>query len=79
MLKYYFHIREGGHVTVDEEGMTLPGIEAALREAETSGREMLAEMIRDGTPLDGQAVEITSEDGKVLRQVRLKSLFWISA
>jgi hypothetical protein len=59
--------------------MDLPSLDAAVREAETSGREMLAEMLRDGTPLDGQAVEITNEDGTVLKSVRLKSLFWVSA
>jgi len=36
-------------------------------------------MLRDGTPLDGQAMEITSEEGKVLKQISLKSLFWVGA
>lgn len=79
MAKYFFNIREGEHLTLDEEGMELPTLDAAIREAEVSGRELLADMVRDEQPLDGQAIEITNTDGTILRRVRLKSLFWISA
>jgi hypothetical protein len=79
MTVYHFNIRDGSKVAMDEEGMDLPSLDAAIREAETSGRELLADMVRDGTPLDGQAVEITNEAGTVLKSIRLKSLFWISA
>ena len=79
MPRYYFNIREGNHVAVDEEGMDLPGMEAALREAELSGREIIADMVRDERPLDGQAIEITNQEGAVLKRVPLKSLFWIGA
>ena len=63
MPRFYFNIREGNRLTRDEEGLDLPGLDAAQREAEMSGREILADMLRDGTPLDGQAVEITNEQG----------------
>ena len=79
MTRYYFHIRNGNSLAVDEEGMDLPSFEAALEEAETSGRELLADMVRDGAPLDGQAVEIATADGTVLRRVPLKALFWVGA
>jgi hypothetical protein len=79
MPRYHFHIRDGRDVALDEEGMDLPNLDAAISEAELSGREILADMVRAGRPLDGQAVEITDERGAVLKQVRLKSLFWISA
>lgn len=55
MPRYFFNIREGNRLALDEEGMILPGLEAATREAEQSGREILADMLRDGTPLDGHA------------------------
>ena len=79
MTRFYFNIREGNRLTRDEEGIDLPGLDADTREAEMSGREILADMLRDGTPLDGQAMEITSEEGKVLKQISLKSLFWVGA
>ena len=79
MPRIYFNIREGNRLTRDEEGLDLPGLEAAQRETDLSGREILADMLRDGTPLDGQAVEITNEEGMVLRQISFKSLFWIGA
>jgi hypothetical protein len=79
MPRYYFHIREGKHLVKDEEGLDLPSLLAAEREAEMSGRELLADMLRDRTPLDGQALEITNDTGSVLKVVPLKSLFWISA
>lgn len=79
MPRYFFNIREGDHVSVDEEGLVLPGLAAAEAEAEQSGRELLADMLRNGTPLDGQIIEVTNEDGAVLKRVGLKSLFWVSA
>ena len=79
MPRIYFNIREGNRLTRDEEGLDLPGLEAAQSETDMSGREILADMLRDGTPLDGQAVEITNEEGMVLRQISFKSLFWIGA
>lgn len=59
--------------------MYLPDIDAALHEAENSAREILADMLRDGTPLDGQAIEVTTEDGTVVRRVPFKSGFWVGA
>ena len=79
MPRFYFNIREGKRLTRDEEGIDLPGLDAATREAEMSGREILADMLRDGTPLDGQAMEISSEEGRVLKHISLKSLFWVGA
>lgn len=79
MPRYYFNIREGDRLTRDEEGLDLPNLARTEREAEMSGRDLLADMLRAGVPLDGQALEITNQDGTVLKRVSLKSLFWIGA
>lgn len=48
MPRYFFSQRTNGNRTVDEEGAELRDLAAAMREAELSLREMLAEAIRLG-------------------------------
>jgi hypothetical protein len=50
MGRYYFDLRDDNGITVDDEGMELPGLERAREEAARS----LADMARDA---------IVSEDG----------------
>ena len=42
---------------------SFPTSEVAIHEVELSGRELLADMVRDGTPLDGQRVRHNQNSG----------------
>jgi hypothetical protein len=71
MPHYYFHIRDGGKLTVDEEGRNFPDITAARKEIMAGMREMIAENLRLGTPVYGQQFEIADESGVVVDTVEL--------
>jgi hypothetical protein len=63
---YYFHIRDGETLIVDEEGIPFPTLDAARAEAARSVREMLAEQLRTGEEVNGQVIKIADESGAVV-------------
>lgn len=84
-MRYYFHIREGTDVEIDEEGTDLPSIDAAHEEAREAAPEIVSEMVRGRECIDGKTFEVTDETGRVTTAipfasvVRLDStpqLFW---
>ena len=58
MTTYFFHIRDDDRLIRDEEGLDLPDISAARKEAALSARNMVAEAIGTDEPLDHVAIEI---------------------
>jgi hypothetical protein len=74
MGRFYFHIRAGGELTRDEEGIDLPDFSAARREAIEAARELLAEAIKNGRPEVPEAFVIADEDGRMLDIVLLAAV-----
>jgi len=69
MARYYFHFKSGESSETDDEGMDLPHISAALREAELAAREVLADAIRSRKLKVPEAVVITDESGAELSSI----------
>jgi hypothetical protein len=59
MPRYFFDIRDGEELDQDEEGMELPDLDAAFREAAYS----LAEMSSKGSRVVGSGMAIVVRDG----------------
>jgi hypothetical protein len=70
MPRYYFHIRRGVQTSEDKEGMECKDVEAARNEAALSARELMADRLKSGLPLDGDSFEIADAAGEVLATVR---------
>jgi hypothetical protein len=66
MPKFYFHVMRGTKRTRDIEGANLPDIEAAIDEATTASRELVANALLKGEAVTDGAFEITDADGMVL-------------
>ncbi|MEH2553655.1 hypothetical protein V1286_001184 [Bradyrhizobium algeriense] len=70
MKRYYFDLRDGDAVSVDEEGLELPDIEAVQEEAARSLVDMAKDAVR-GRRFNGfgrgMEVEVRDEDGPVLQ------------
>ena len=65
MRRYYFDIREGDKVAIDEEGKELPDVEAAQEEAARS----LADLARDKVgchPFCEVSIEVRDSEGPVV-------------
>ncbi|MGB6395311.1 MAG: hypothetical protein WBF73_06470 [Bradyrhizobium sp.] len=71
MGHFYFHLRAGDQLILDDEGLDLPGVYAARREAMQSAREILAGAIRAGQAMVPDAFVISDEAGRVLDTVTL--------
>jgi tRNA1(Val) A37 N6-methylase TrmN6 len=62
---FYFHLRTGDQLILDEEGQNLPDLFAARREAEKSARELLAEAIKGGKEKVADSFVIVDEQGQM--------------
>ena len=74
MGRFYFHLREGGKLATDVEGVDLPDLATARREAELSAREMLADAIKSGKDRVPDAVVIADEEGRTLDTLPLSAV-----
>ncbi|WP_019997451.1 DUF6894 family protein [Aureimonas ureilytica] len=72
-MRYYLHIRNGDVLIEDFEGEEFPDLDAARREAVRCVRELLAERLRRGDVLDGEAIEIWDETGRFVDSVSFRS------
>ncbi|MBY5406827.1 DUF6894 family protein [Rhizobium leguminosarum] len=73
MPKYFFHVRRHDVFEEDLEGIDLASPELAREEATAAPREIVAERIRMGNPLDGDVFEIMTEDGTLVATVPFRS------
>ncbi|MBY3054443.1 DUF6894 family protein [Rhizobium laguerreae] len=73
MPKYFFHVRRNDVFEEDLEGIDLASPEQACEEATAAAREIAAERIRMGNPLDGDVFEIVTEDGTLVATVPFRS------
>jgi hypothetical protein len=69
MPRFYLHIRSAGEMIVDEEGLELPGLKAAISEAVRGARGILAGEIETGFLRLDQAIEIHDAQGLHVRTV----------
>ncbi|MGM4954311.1 DUF6894 family protein [Bradyrhizobium barranii] len=74
MGRFYFHLRAGDEITLDEEGTELPDLSAAEGEAVLAARELLVEAIKRGTPDMSVVLVIADEVGRPLGTVPLATV-----
>jgi len=72
--RFYFHLRAGDELLIDDEGADLPDLSAARREAAQAARELLAEAIRAGKEEIPEAFVIADEDGRTLDTIALAAV-----
>ena len=74
MGRFYFHLKDGDELTLDEEGSELPGIDAARKEALQAARELLGEAIRQGAEKVWEALVIADGDGRTIEVLPLAAV-----
>lgn len=66
-------------VSIDDEGRECLDLAAAKTEAIAAGRDLMAEHVRTGHPIDlKHRIEVTSEAGKVLAIIPFREIVTIS-
>jgi hypothetical protein len=74
MGRFYFHLRAGDELTSDDEGMDLPDLSAAKREAMLTARELLVEAIKSGKQTVPEAFVIADDEGRALDTISLAAV-----
>ena len=67
MPRYYFDIRDGDDVAIDEEGLDLPAIEAAETEAARSLADIAAELRRQKAECQRLTIEVRAGDAPLFK------------
>jgi len=71
---FIFISKRGDQIVPDDEGVDLPDLSAAQREAILAARELLAEAIKSGRPEVPEAFVIADEAGRPLGIVPLAAV-----
>ncbi|KRR08555.1 DUF6894 family protein [Bradyrhizobium valentinum] len=74
MGRFYFHLSAGDELTSDDEGMDLPDLSAAKREAMLTARELLVEAIKSGKQTVPEAFVIADDEGRALDTISLAAV-----
>lgn len=69
MSLFYMHIHHCDVVARDEEGLDLPDLQAARREAIAGARSIMGEELAKGRLCLGSHIEIEDGDGRLLATV----------
>jgi hypothetical protein len=73
MPQFFFNVHHDGRETRDPEGEVMTDLNAARQEATQAARDLAAELIGNGDPLDLSGhIEIADEDGKTLLNVAFR-------
>jgi hypothetical protein len=69
MSRYFFDLRDGDNLAVDEEGIELPNLLRVQEEAASSlaelARERVIEAVQDGAQY--MAIEVRDQDGPLMK------------
>lgn len=74
MTTYYFHLRHSDGLVEDPGGSELADLEAAIEEAKSGARALVAERIRENKLLQPTTIEITDEKGNVLDTITFREV-----
>jgi hypothetical protein len=72
--RYFLHVKDDDALHEDPDGIEFADLASARSTAVAGGREMLAERLVAGEPIDGLQIVICDTDGRVLEQVGFADL-----
>jgi hypothetical protein len=74
MPRFFFNLATPGQLVVDDEGVELPGLDAARKEAAECAREVIAEALKEGGDVAGYAFNVTDDHGEQVMIYEFKPL-----
>lgn len=74
MPRFYFHVRDGDTLITDQEGVEMPGNAAAAEEARQAARDLLAERVKYGEPLEARHFEVVNDNGETILTLPFRSV-----
>jgi len=64
MPRYFFHVKDEQGWIKDEEGLELPDLAAAMKEADGTAVDLAKAAIRESRPVDGRTVVVFDDQGQ---------------
>ncbi len=74
MPRFFLHLRDRDERIEDATGAEFPSLLAARAEAIKAAREMMAENLRLGLPLDHKQIEICDAQGQLIEEVHFSDV-----
>ncbi|MDB5556177.1 MAG: hypothetical protein JWL86_6161 [Rhizobium sp.] len=74
MPRFYFNVRDGDTLIADREGVEMPGKSAAAEEARQAARDLLAERVKFGEPLESRQFEVVNDNGETILTLPFRSV-----
>jgi hypothetical protein len=74
MSIFFFHLKHGDDLAMDEEGTNLPDLASARHEALQSAREILAGAIKGGHSDVPDSIIVMDEHGRTVDSIRLAAV-----
>ncbi len=72
MPRYFFHVEDEQGWIKDEEGLELPDLAAAVKEADGTAIDLAKAAIQEGQPVDGRTVVVFDEQGRPIYRLPVK-------
>jgi len=76
-MKFYFNVCSDSANEEDREGIDLPSLADARKEAVRAAKEMVVDMLAHDDRIDGMRFEIVDESGQLLETVRFRDLLGV--
>ncbi len=74
MPKFFFHLREGGKLRRDTEGLELPGKRQAVDEAKAAAYDMIMDRVISRKWIEDDTLEIADEAGNPVCTIPVRSI-----
>ena len=73
-MLYYFNLCSDDGIDLDQQGLDLPTLDDARREANRAAREMVAELVLENRKIDGMRFEIADQAGNRLETLHFRDV-----
>ena len=73
-MRYYFNVRTGSELIVDDEGIELPDLEGVAEEAIRAAQDLLADRVKHGQRVDDGVFEVLDRRGVTVMTMPIRSV-----
>ncbi|MBB3318255.1 MULTISPECIES: hypothetical protein [unclassified Rhizobium] len=73
-MLYYFNLCSDDGIDLDQQGLDLPTLDDARREANRAAREMVAELVLEDRKIDGMRFEIADHAGNRVETIYFRDV-----
>jgi len=77
-MRYFFHVMDGDTTIRDHEGQLIEHFGDVKEEAYQAARDLLADRVKHGVPLRGQAFVVQDSSGRTVLELPFRTILGIA-